>query len=59
MAWHEIDLAKVDATVPGKRSTYSLILQKVLRQAMMKPELRLDDAGKPFYWVTTIKPIGR
>ena len=59
MAWHEIDLTKVDATVPGKRSTYSLILQKVLRQAMMKPELRLDEAGKPFYWITTIKPIGR
>jgi hypothetical protein len=57
MAWHEIDLTKVNATVPSKRSTYSLILQKVLGQAKMKPELRLDEANKPFYWVTTSKPM--
>ena len=57
MAWHEIDLSKAVATVPSKRSTLSLILQKVLHQANMKPELRLDDNDKPFYWVTTLKPM--
>lgn len=57
MAWHEIDLSKATATVPSKRSTYSLILQKVLHQAEMKPELRLDDNDKPFYWVTSLKPM--
>lgn len=59
MAWHEIDLAEINATVPSKRSTYSLILQKVLGQAKMKMELRLDEANKPFFWITSIKPIGR
>jgi len=59
MAWHEVDLAKVTATVPSKRSTYSLILQKVLGQAKLKPELKLDEAGKPFYWITMIRPLGK
>lgn len=57
MAWHEIDLSKAVATVPSKRSTLSLILQKVLHQAKMKPELRLDDNDKPFFWVTSLKPM--
>jgi hypothetical protein len=59
MALHQIDLAKVSASVPSKRSTYSLILQKVLSQAKMKQELRLDDADKPFLWITTVKPVGK
>jgi hypothetical protein len=59
MALHDIDLAKTNATVPSKRSTYSLILQKVLIQAKMKPELRLDEADKPFFWVTSLKPVGK
>ncbi len=59
MALHEIDLEQVNATVPSKRSTYSLILQKVLLQAKMKPELRLDEADKPFYWITSVKPLGK
>jgi hypothetical protein len=59
MALYDIDLSKINATVPSKRSTYSLILQKVLIQAKMKPELRLDEANKPFFWVTSIKPVGK
>lgn len=59
MAWHEIDLSQVNATVPSKRSTYSLILQKVLGQAKMKMDLRLDEANKPFFWITSIRPMGK
>jgi hypothetical protein len=54
-----IDPAKVMVTLPTGRSTYSLILQKTLFQARLKFELRLDDAGKPFLWITTIKPANR
>lgn len=56
LARHGIDSAKVMVTLPTGRSTYSLILQKVLFQARLKSDLRLDEAGKPFLWVTTIKP---
>jgi hypothetical protein len=52
-----IDPAKVTVTLPTGRSTYSLILQKVLFQARLKFDLRLDDANAPFVWITTIKPV--
>lgn len=56
LARHEIDPAKVTVTLPTGKSTYSLILQKVLFQARLKFELRQDDANAPFLWITTIKP---
>jgi hypothetical protein len=56
LARHGIDPAKVTVTLPTGRSTYSLILQKAIFQARLKFELRLDDANKPFLWITTIKP---
>ena len=46
----------VQAKVPEKRMTYSQILGKVLMQARLKYELRVDDADKPFLWITTVKP---
>ncbi len=57
MALHGVDPTKVQANVPSKRMTYSLILKKVLYQAKLKFELRLDEAQKPFLWITTIKPV--
>jgi hypothetical protein len=54
---HEIDPAKVTASLPARRTSYSVLLQKVLMQAQLKFELRVDDAGKPFLWITTIKKI--
>ena len=56
LALHKIDIAKVAATVPGKRLSYSQILQKVLLQARLKFEVRKDEAGKPLIWITSIKP---
>jgi hypothetical protein len=54
---HGIDPAKVQASLPAKRTSYSLLLQKVLFQARLKYELRVDDAGKPFIWITTVKKV--
>ncbi len=56
LALHGIDPAKVEVKLPAKKLTYSLILQRVLSQARLKKELRIDEAGKPFLWITTIKP---
>ena len=56
MALHGIDPATVQAEVPEKRMTYSQILGKVLMQARLKFELRLDEADKPFLWITSVKP---
>lgn len=41
---------------PGK-STISIMLRKLLFQAGLKHEVRVDEAGKPFLWISSIKPI--
>ncbi|HEX3724880.1 MAG TPA: hypothetical protein VHV08_01500 [Pirellulales bacterium] len=56
MALHAIDPSQVQADVPNKRMTYSQILNRVLMQARLKYELRVDEADKPFLWITTVKP---
>ena len=56
MALYEIDPAAVEASVPEKRMSYSLVLRRVLSQAKLEYELRVDEADKPFVWITSIKP---
>lgn len=56
MALHGVDPTKVQANAPSKRMTYSQVLGKVLLQAKLQYDLRIDDADKPFLWITTIKP---
>jgi hypothetical protein len=57
MARHGIDPEKVVVGFPASHTTYSLILQKVLFKAGLKEELRVDEAGNPFLWVTSVKPL--
>jgi hypothetical protein len=51
----EPDAKKVNS--PQSRVTYHQLLRRVLTQAGLKYEVRVDEAGKPFLWVTTIKPL--
>jgi hypothetical protein len=54
LAKHEIDLqAKVN--LPPKKTFYKKIIDDLLFQAMLRSELRVDDADKPFLWITSIK----
>ena len=55
LARHKVDIATIDAAVPAKRTSYSLLLQKLLFQARLKYQLRIDDGNRPFIWITTIK----
>ena len=55
LARHKIDIASINAAVPAKRTSYSLLLQKLLFQARLKYQLRIDDGNRPFIWITTIK----
>lgn len=55
MVKHDVDPAKVKVSFPSKRSYYDRILRTVLSQAMLKHEVRVDEAGKPFLWITTMK----
>jgi hypothetical protein len=57
LARHGVDPSKVTVSHPPSRTTYSQVLPKILFQARLKSEVRVDEAGKPFLWVSTIKPI--
>jgi hypothetical protein len=53
MAQHRVDLKK-PVKVPAGQSYYRRILDRVLFQAGLKAEIRLDDANNPIVWITTL-----
>lgn len=57
LARHGIDPAKAMVTLPRSKTTYSLALRKLLFQAGLKYELRVDEGGTAFLWVTSVKPL--
>jgi len=57
LARHGVDPDKVLVSHPRSRTTYSLALRKILFQARLTSEVRVDEAGQPFLWVTTVKPV--
>jgi hypothetical protein len=57
LARYGIDPEKAIVNLPQSRTTYSILLRKALFQAHLKSEVRMDEAGHPFIWITTIKPI--
>lgn len=48
----DVELTAVPVDQPAKKTSYSLLLRKILLPAKLKYEVRLDDAGKAFLWVT-------
>lgn len=52
-----IDLEKTSINIPQTKTTYSQIIKRSLFQAKLKGEVRLDDADRPFLWITTLRPI--
>ncbi|HJT32891.1 MAG TPA: hypothetical protein VJ783_12695 [Pirellulales bacterium] len=57
LARQDIDVTKARVTFPPGKSWYYRIIDKLLFQSSLKGEWRLDDAGKPLLWVTTLKPV--
>lgn len=55
MARHEIDPAAIKVSFPKSRSFYKKIIDRLLYQAKLKSELRVDESGSAFLWITTIK----
>jgi hypothetical protein len=49
----KIDLTKT-VKVPATKTFYRKILDRVLAQAGLKCEVRVDDAGKPLIWITPL-----
>jgi hypothetical protein len=57
LARHGIEPDQAMVNHPQRRTSYTLLLKRTLYQAGLKSEVRVDEAGKPFLWVTTVKPI--
>ena len=49
-----IDLSKVKVSHPAKRTTWMNALRTLTFQAKVKPELLIDEAGRPLLWITPI-----
>jgi hypothetical protein len=54
LAAQEIDPSTRRVRFPAKRTFYKRVLDQLLFQARLEAELRTDDAGQPFIWITTI-----
>jgi hypothetical protein len=57
LARHGVEPSKVVVSLPKSRSTYGIMLRKILFQAALKYELRVDESGKPLLWISTVKPM--
>jgi hypothetical protein len=55
MARHRIDPSKIRVSLPVGRSYYRKVLDRILNQGGLKAELRVDEAGEPFFWIATLK----
>lgn len=52
LAEKKIDPAKIDVKLPRTRTYYKRIIDNLLSQGRLGGELRVDEAGTIFYWVT-------
>lgn len=57
MALNGIEPEKAMVSFPKSRTTYSIALRKMLFTVGLKFEVRVDEAGKPFLWVSTVKAV--
>ena len=58
LAAKQVDLKK-KVSHPGKRTTWGLALRSLLAQVNAKPEILVDESGRPFVWVVPMSAIRR
>ena len=52
LAREGIDVAREQVGLPSQNAYYKEILDQLLRQAELKSEVRVDEAGRPFLWIS-------
>lgn len=55
LARQRIDPAEVKVSLPAGRTYYQGAIDRLLNQAQLKSDLRVDEADKPFLWISTLK----
>jgi hypothetical protein len=53
LARQRIEPAQIKVSLPSKRTYYKQIIDRLLYQAKLTSEIRVDEAGSPFLWVST------
>ena len=48
----DIHIDKIQVKLPRKKTYLKRAVDRILGQARLAGELRIDEAGKPFYWIT-------
>ena len=54
----KLDLEQYNVAVRLERKVWASVLRQLLSQFRLHPELRVDEANRPFYWVTGLPPAG-
>jgi hypothetical protein len=52
LAANKIDPSAIKVKLPRTRTTYNHVLVRVIAQARLGSRLRVDEAGRPFVWIT-------
>jgi len=55
LARQRIDPETVKVSLDEGRMYYQRIIDRLVNQAGLTSELRVDDAGKPFLWISTLR----
>ncbi len=55
-AAQEVDLASIRVTVVERQSAWGLVLRRVVAQARLTYDYRLDEADRPFVWIYPFVP---
>jgi hypothetical protein len=55
LARQRIDMTQIRVSLPPGRTYYQKIVDRLLYQAKLKSDLRVDEANKPFLWISTVK----
>ncbi len=50
-----IDPSAVTVSIPATKTYYNRIFQRILFQAKLRNELRVDERGQPFLWISPLK----
>jgi hypothetical protein len=58
LARHGVDPAQVKVSLPKMRTFYKRVIDRLLAQTkpQLTAEIRVDEAGQPFLWITTLNP---
>ncbi len=57
LADEKIDPALLKVTLPAKRTMYEIVLRKVLVPQKISHEVRVDEAKKPFLWISSARKV--